>query len=150
MKGCQQKTSVINLSGQRLEDKLRNDGFPSFSAENRSTGLNVSELLTWMKRSYCLNKSPALSCRCFIRRGDNNILLCFATFWITPWKTMRQIELLSEEMIKDECMKSTPAINKTFYLWYSSDVLYGKANLQCHALHLINCKWLIHVRHVCI
>lgn len=56
---AEQKTSVINWSGQRLEDKLKQDGFPSFSGENRSAALNVSELLTWTKWSYCFNKRPA-------------------------------------------------------------------------------------------
>lgn len=67
---CCKKAAEINLSGQKLEDKKKKDGFPSFSRENRSTAPNVSELLTCVKWSYCFNKSPALSakmCRAVIQ-----------------------------------------------------------------------------------
>lgn len=53
---AEQKTSEINWSGQKLEDKLKQDGFPSFSGENRSAALNAAELLTWVKWSYCLEQ----------------------------------------------------------------------------------------------
>ena len=49
------KTSVTYLNGQTLEDKLKKDGVPSFSGESRSTVVNVTELLTWLKWSYCFN-----------------------------------------------------------------------------------------------
>lgn len=65
MKGCSvsvngKKMLVTNASGQRLEDTLKKDGFPSFSGENRSAVFNVPELLTWNKWSYCFNKSFAV------------------------------------------------------------------------------------------
>lgn len=68
---AEKKTAVINWSGQRLEDKLNKDGFPSFSGENRSTARNVRELLTWLKWKLLFQQKTCTlcqnsPCRCLI------------------------------------------------------------------------------------